>query len=136
MSVVISENEQLFSHKDPLFESVNFIGIINKLGRITDTFGFDSIDMPKDKKEVFFMKIALRNSMQKDFDDYLGTVNYCLTLRENAKYISIPISDNKTVLVVTKKDIDHEKVIDRINQIIHSKQILKEEFQERNKTNE
>lgn len=136
MSVVISENEQLFSHKDPLLESVKFIGIINKLGRITDTFGFDSLDMPKDKKEVFFMKIALRNSMQKDFDDYLGTVNYCLTLRENTKYISIPISDNKTVLVVTKKDIDHEKVIDRINQMIHSKQILNEEFQERNKTNE
>ncbi len=128
MSVVISENNRLLSQKTSLFESgVDFVGIINNKGRMIDFIGTDSLVMPKDKKEMFFMKIALRNSMQRDFDEDLGPVNYCLTQRGDAKFISLPISGKKTVFVVTKNNVDHEEVIAKINKILQfSKQILEE----------
>ncbi len=73
------------------------------------------------------MKIALRNSMQKDFDEYLGEVNYCLTQRGNDKFISMPISEDKTIFVVTKKNIDAEKIVSRIKILLDwSKKIIKE----------
>ena len=130
MSVVISENNRLLSQKTSLFESgVDFVGIINNKGKMIDFIGTDSLVMPKDKKEMFFMKIALRNSMQEDVDEDLGPVNYCLTQREDAKFISIPISGKKTVFVVTKNNVDHEEVIAKINKILQfSKQILEEKL--------
>jgi len=45
-------------------------------------------------------------------------VNYCLTQRGDTKFISIPISGEKTVFVVTKNDVDHEDVIAKINKIL------------------
>ena len=119
MSVVNSENNRLLSQKTLLFESgVEFVGIINNKGRMIDFIGTDPLVMLKDKRDMFFMKIALRNSMQKDFDEFLGPVNYCLTQRGDTKFISIPISGEKTVFVVTKNDVDHEDVIAKINKIL------------------
>ena len=119
MSVMISENNRLLSQKTLLFESgVEFVGIINNKGRMIDFIGTDFPVMPKDKRDMFFMKIALRNSMQRDFDEFLGPVNYCLTQRGDTKFISIPISGEKTVFVVTKNDVDHEDVIAKINKIL------------------
>ena len=63
---MISENNRLLSQKTLLFESgVEFVGIINNKGRMIDFIGTDSPVMPKDKRDMFFMKIALRNSMQR-----------------------------------------------------------------------
>ena len=46
---------------------------------MTDSIGPGTIDMPECKKEMFLMKIALRNSMQQDFDeDLVGTEIYFL----------------------------------------------------------
>jgi len=128
MSVVISKNDQLISQSKSLHEEgVEFMGVISKNGRLIESSGNYSIGMPKDKKEMFFMKIALRNSMQKDFDEYLGEVNYCLTQRGNDKFISMPISEDKTIFVVTKKSIDTEKIVSRIKILLDwSKKIIKE----------
>jgi len=119
MSLIISKNEQLFSNNKSLVRSgIKFVGIINNKGRIVESFGEVPITMPKDKKEMFFMKIALRNSMQKDFDEYLGLVNYCITQRGENKFISIPISEETTILVITKKDIDVEKIVLQAKQLL------------------
>jgi hypothetical protein len=92
-----------------------------------DSIGPGTIDMPEGKKEMFLMKIALRNSMQQDFDEDLGTVNYCLTIRGNTKYISIPVPNGSTILAVTKQEANHEELVEGINQIIHySQQFLGE----------
>lgn len=98
---------------NPGFE---MIGIINKQGRMTDSIGFDSLGMPKSKKEMFLMKIALRTSMQSDFDEDLGRVDYCMTQRGDRKYISIPTSGEKTILIVAKNNYDHKGLINNINQ--------------------
>jgi len=126
MSTVISKNEQVIFQKATIIEpGVKMVGIINNRGRLVDSIGTDSIDMPKDKREMFFMKIALRNSMQQDFDEDLGCVDYCVTQRSSSKYISIPICDGNTILAVTKNDVDHQRVVNEINQMLqYSKQFL------------
>jgi len=71
------------------------------------------------------MKIALRNSMQHDFDEDLGSVNYCMTQRGNIKYISVPAQNGSTILAVTKQDANHEELVVGINQMIrYSQQFL------------
>ena len=126
MSAVIAENKPFVNQRASIVkQGIELIGIINKRGRLVDSIGSDSIDMPKEKKDMFFMKIALRNSMQRDFDEDLGSVDYSITKRRGAKYISIPIGGGNTILAITKKEVDHENVVAGINQMIqHSKEFL------------
>ena len=128
MSTLISENKELVSQKASIINpDIELVGIINNRGKMVESIGNGTIDMPKGKKEMFFMKIALRNSMQKDFDEDLGAVNYCLTQRGSTKYISIPVGNGNTILAITKKDTNHEEVIEGINQILsYSGQFLGE----------
>ncbi|MEK0360336.1 MAG: hypothetical protein QQN53_06155 [Nitrosopumilus sp.] len=100
---------------------VELIGVINKRGRMTEFVGTDNIPLSDSKKEMFFMKIALRTSMQKDFDEELDKVDYCITKRGSKKYISIPTFDDNIVLVITHKDVNHEEIIHTIK---HSEQFL------------
>jgi len=128
MSTLISENQNLISKKASIINpNINLVGIINRRGRMVNSIGHDTIEMPNDKKEMFFMKIALRNEMQHDFDEDLGAVNYCMTQRGGTKYISVPIPNGNTILAITKKETNHEDLVEGINQIIkYSQQFLGE----------
>jgi len=128
MSALISKNKELVSQKASIINpDVKLVGIINSRGKMTDSIGTGTVDMPEDKKQMFFMKIALRNSMQHDFDEDLGSVDYCMTQRGNTKYISVPTRNGNTILAVTKQDADHEELVVGINQIIrYSQQFLGE----------
>ena len=128
MSTLISENKEFVSQKASIINpDVKLVGIINRRGRMTVSIGTGTIDMPEDKKQMFFMKIALRNSMQHDFDEDLGSVDYCMTQRGNTKYISVPTRNGNTILAVTKQDANHEELVVGINQIIrYSQQFLGE----------
>lgn len=128
MSTLISKNKQFVSQKASIINpDIELIGVINNKGKMVNSIGPGSINMSKDKKEMFFMKIALRNSMQKDFDEDLGEVDYCITQRGGTKYISIPTSNCNTILVVTKTKVNHEKIVKGINQILlHSQEFLGE----------
>ncbi len=100
---------------------VEFVGIINKKGRLVETIGKDLLcDMPRDIKEMFCMNIALRGSMQKDFDEYLGPVNYCMTQRGNTKFISIPAVNGNTILGITKKKVEPSGVVGCVTQMLQS----------------
>ena len=127
MSILI-ENQSHVSQKASIINpDVKLIGIINNRGRMIDSIGPGTIDMPEAKKEMFLMKIALRNSMQQDFDEDLGSVDYCMTQRGNTKYISIPTRNGNTILAITKQDANHEELVVGINQIIrYSQQFLGE----------
>ncbi len=130
MSMVISENKLILKQYASIIKpGIELIGLINGKGRMVDSIGKGVIDLPKQKRDMFFMKIALRNSMQKDFDEDLGDVNYCVTQRGSTKYISIPCRGENTILVVTKKDVDQDQVVTGINQIIqYSEQFLGEKI--------
>lgn len=123
MPTLITENKILDSQKASIRNpDVKLVGIINNKGRMVSSIGYGTIDLPEDKKEMFFMKIALRNSMQQDFDEDLGTVNYCITQRGGTKYISVPVPNGNTILAVTTKNANHEGLVEGINQIIRYSQ--------------
>jgi len=119
MSVIVPEDQKKVLQKTTMIKpDMEMIGIINKLGRMTESIGFDSLSMSKSKKEMFLMKIALRASMQSDFDEELGKVNYCMTQRGDRKFISIPNLGDNTVLVVTKNNCDHEELVNNITKTL------------------
>lgn len=120
--------EELVSQKASIINpDVKLVGIINSRGKMTVSIGTGTIDMSEDQKQMFFMNIALRNSMQHDFDEDLGSVDYCMTQRGNTKYISVPARNGSTILAVTKQDADHEELVVGITQIIrYSQQFLGE----------
>jgi len=119
MSVIVPEDQKKVLQKAIIIKpGLEMIGIINNRGRMTESTGFDSLSMSKSKKEMFLMKIALRASMQRDFDEELGKVNYCMTQRGDRKFISISTFGDNTVLAVTKNDCDHEELVNNITQTL------------------
>ena len=85
---------------------VKMFGIINKNGRLIERFGRKELDISKEKREILFMQIALQSSMQRDFDEDLGAVSFCMINREKLKFIYRPIGAGNTALVVTSKNSD------------------------------
>jgi len=117
MSVLLSGITKKASISIPDVES---ICIINNKGRVTEAIGIDAIRLLNDKKEMFLMGIALLHSMQRDFDEDIGSVEYSLTKRGNAKFISIPMPKGTVILVVAKKHVDHERIVDSIIRMINN----------------
>ena len=111
MSSVVQEKPQVLQKAIIIKPGVEFIGIINKRGKLTNWIGSVCFCMSETDKDMFFMQIALRSSMQKDFDKDLGMVTCCITQRESRKFISIPTSNDNTVLAITKSDYDHEQLV-------------------------
>jgi hypothetical protein len=82
---------------------VEFVGFINKKGRVIDYVYKNEINLSNEQKEMFFMMTSLNLSMQEDYDDNLGTVQYTVTERENSKIVSIPAAFGSIMLVMNKK---------------------------------
>lgn len=137
MSTLISKNECLVSKKASIIEpGVELIGIINQRGRMIESIGYGNIGLSEDKKEMFLMKIALRTAMQRDFDEDLGEVRHCMTLRMNRKFISIPTFNKNTILIITKSDFEHESLVNDIIQTLrYSGEFLGESIQGRQTAN-
>lgn len=97
-----------------MLEEVDLVGVVDKLGRMHKFFGSKDISLSKDKKDMLFMQMALHSSMQHDFDEELGPTSFCLVQRDNLKFISRPISDNRTVFVVTRNNLDYESTMKKV----------------------
>lgn len=119
MSVLLSDNN-ITKKASILIPDVESICIINNKGRMTEAIGIDAIRLLNDKKEMFLMGIALLHSMQRDFDEDIEPVEYSLTKRGNAKFISIPMPNGTVILVIAKKHADHERIVDCIIRMINS----------------
>lgn len=85
---------------------IELFGIINKNGRIVDVWSRKDLRISKEKREILFMQIALQSSMQRDFDEDLGTVSFCMIRREKLRFIYRPIGVGNTALVVTNRNND------------------------------
>jgi predicted regulator of Ras-like GTPase activity (Roadblock/LC7/MglB family) len=86
-----------------LVHGVEFAGIIDKRGRVIDHVCKNEINLSKEQKEMFFMSTTLNLSMQSDYDDNFGSVQYTITERENSKIVSIPAPMGSIILVTDKK---------------------------------
>ncbi len=128
MSSTKSDQRQVVKNVSISKPGLEMIGIINKRGRMIDSLGFDSLNMPETKKEMFLMKIALQTSMQSDFDEELGKVNYYVTQHGERKFISIPIFDDDTLLIIAKNHCNHEILVNNITQKLKNSERLDENF--------
>jgi len=117
LEVNAKNNFGLFYDKSILEDGVEFIGLINKQGRMENMLFKNDIDLTKEKKEMFSMGLRLQSSMQSDFDSDFGSVSYTMTEREKSKFISI-WAFSYVVLVIMKKNIAHIGVIRRIKKQI------------------
>jgi len=86
-----------------LGQGVEFAAFINKQGRAIDCAWKNQINLSEEEKEMFFMMNSLNLTMQGDYDNNLGTVQYTVTERENSKIISIPVPLGSIVLVAKKE---------------------------------
>jgi hypothetical protein len=86
-----------------LVDGVEFVGFISKLGRVIDYSYKNEINLTQEQKETLFMATSLNLSMQRDYDDNLGAIQYIVTERENSKIVSIPASFGSIILVMKKK---------------------------------
>jgi hypothetical protein len=89
----IGKSEVLIQTDSLLEKGVEYLAIINKQGRIEDAVYKNDINLNDERKQVFFLSLLLNNSMQRDFDEAFGAVNYNITDRGNSKFVSIPIHD-------------------------------------------
>ncbi len=84
-------------------DGVEFVGFISKLGRVIDYSCKNEINLTQEQKETLFMSTSLNLSMQKDYDDNFGSVQYIVSERENSKIVSIPAPFGSIILVMKKK---------------------------------
>ncbi|MHB8602482.1 MAG: hypothetical protein ACYC6W_06370 [Nitrosotalea sp.] len=126
LEVNTKNNFNLFYDKSILAEGVEFIGWINKQGKMENTLFNSNINLTTEKKEMFSMGLRLQSSMQSDFDSDFGSVSYTLTERKQSKFVSI-LSSPYIILVIMKKNIDHIGVIKKIKKKI-------QKFEKTNKT--
>jgi hypothetical protein len=117
LEVNAKNNFGLLYDKSILEDGVEFIGLINKQGKMENILFENEISMTKEKKEMFSMGLRLQSSMQSDFDSEFGPVSYTMTEREKSKFVSI-LTFPYIVLAIMKKNIDHVAVINKIKKKI------------------
>jgi len=118
----VTRNEFDFLHnKSVLGHGVDFVGIINKHGRMVDYVCKNEINLSNEKKEMFFMEISLQMSMQKEYDMEFGPVRYVIAERDNSKVISIPISTGAIVAIMRKSAYHFAFIKKILESIRHAK---------------
>ena len=119
MSLTVTTKSPLVERASIIKPGLEWIGLINKNGRLVDSVSTNSFEIPpKDKQEMWLMSIALIHSMQKDYDEEYGPLNYFMTQRRDLKFIAIPTADCNTFLAVTKSNVEHEDIVRCIEQIL------------------
>lgn len=108
---------QMISFLDIEYE---YIGIINKKGRLEEVIGKQNdVNMSEEKKELFFMTLQLNFSMQSDFDEEFGKLNYMTIERQHSRFILISIT-NGIILIKLNKSINPFFIMDKITEIFNS----------------
>ncbi|TLX68175.1 MAG: hypothetical protein E6L02_01310 [Thaumarchaeota archaeon] len=124
MLEVTKKNEDgLFYNKSILEDGVEFIGLINKQGKMENTIFKNEINLTEERKEMFSMELMLQSSMQSDFDSEFGPVSYTITEREKSKFVSI-LTFPYLILAIMKKNKDHIAVINKIKTAIRNFDIV------------
>ena len=114
MIEVIKKNEVgFFDEKSILEEGIDFIGLINKQGKLESALFKNDINLTAEQKEMYMMGLRLQSSMQSDYDSQFGPVRYTITEREKSKFVSIS-SFPYIILAIMKKSKDHIAMIKKI----------------------
>ena len=108
-----------FCDKSILEHGIEFIGLINKQGRMEGAVFNNDINLTGERKDMYMMELRLQSSMQSDFDPELGSVSYNVTERGKSKFVSL-VNYPYIVLAIMKKSKDHIAVISKIKTAIRN----------------
>lgn len=119
--LALSIESDLVSKEGSLIEhDVLFLGFVNNRGRLESSSSKSSLNLTDQRMEMFLMGTSLQSSLQKDFDEDFGQVDYCLVRRENLKFVSIPLQSG-ILLGVIPCSSNHDSFVDSIRTILNSK---------------
>jgi hypothetical protein len=119
LSASSKKHEKLCDTIFALHSGVRFAGVIDKMGNLVAggmKKGIEPLE-PREDRRKLYLEFALRNAMRKDFDAEYGRVIYTLAERERIKIASFPMGEN-LVLVSIDKDVNHDRVIQRILKLV------------------
>jgi len=78
---------------------VRFVGVINKFAHMSAggfKMGINPYEL--DKRKIMYTQLGLNISMEREFDNTLGTVEYVTSKRKNVIIITIPMNDDYLVI--------------------------------------
>lgn len=96
---------------------IEFMGVVNEIGRMENFSCKNSGLLSREKSEIFSMFFRLKYSLQREFDDELGSVAYSVTERENYRIISIPVS-SQIILLGIRKDVNYIEITNKIKDLL------------------
>jgi hypothetical protein len=117
--------DQLCNHIFTLDSTIRFAGIINKMGKLIAggmKRGLESMENNEKSLELY-MEFVLKNEMNKDFDPEFGRTIYSFSEREKVKLASFPLDDNYLLRVSIDKDGAHNKIIERILELLKKSEL-------------
>jgi len=109
------KNDVFAKIRSHLENKIQYLSLINNQGKIEIIFGNEVVSDPQ-RKEMLGMSIRLQNSLQKDFDNEFGLIDYMIIERENLRFFLLPYSAY-VILAITNKHVKSMHVINKIKKI-------------------
>ena len=106
-----------------LEHGIEFVGLIDRNGRLVACKEKDSLNLSKEQKEMFFMSCSLQQRMRQDYDNNFGQVKYTVTERENHRIITVPQELDTLVFVMDKSGEFLSRVKSLLDAIKHVKSL-------------
>ncbi|MGI0056038.1 MAG: hypothetical protein ACREAK_01555 [Nitrosarchaeum sp.] len=100
---------------------IHFSCYINRNGRITESKLCDdglNPDLTNSELEMLYMQCKLQSSMNKEFEDKLGHLDYTLICRESTLEFIFPFFDG-VIFVIVDKEIPIQTTSKKILELIH-----------------
>ena len=115
-----NKSEFLSQMSSLLDKGCEYIGLINKQGRLEEViFKQNDLNISEEKMELFFMTIQLLVSMQRDFDEELGRLQYIAIQRQNSSFLVIYTYEG-IILVQLSQSTDPFLIVDNFAEILGS----------------
>jgi hypothetical protein len=109
------KNDVFAKIRSCLENKIQYLSLINDHGKIENIFGNEVVSDPQ-RKEMLGMSIRLQNSLQKDFDNEFGLINYIIIERKNLRFFLLPYS-SYVIFAIANKHAKSTHVINKIKRI-------------------
>jgi hypothetical protein len=83
-------------------KEIQSVALVNKKGRLVEWLSRspDTIHLPPNKKEMFHMSLRLKESMNKEYDDEFGSVNFSYVNREKVAIFSFGVGEDMVIVTL------------------------------------
>jgi hypothetical protein len=112
MSITASEMESQMTQM-----GIMTLVIINKSGKVIDSFGEGNLNISKEKKEMLFIQTALQCSMQDEQDDDFGKTQFLLTKRDKSKFVYKQVGKDRIAVAIATNLSDDIAVIQYVDNL-------------------